>query len=204
MPGYVFGKNRGSHRFTDETMDPLVTETECRALLGKVLRGRSSSATAIDAARLLLERFGGLRAACSAGDDALKRIEGVGRPQCEALRAIPGLARRYFEEGLSAGEVIRSPRDTERFLLARLSRLEHELFACLFLDNRHRVLSFDPLFRGTIDGTSVYPREVVKEALRINAAAVILAPCIDFWARYRLGTLGVVYQTPNQQNCDLT
>lgn len=156
-------------------MDPVVTDTECRALLGKVLRGRSSRRTACDVARSLLERFDGLRAACSAGDDALTRIDGIGRPQCEALRAIPGLARRYFEEGLSAGEVIRSPRDTERFLLARLSRLEHERFACLFLDSRHRVLRFEPLFRGTIDGASVYPREVVKEALETNAAAVILA-----------------------------
>ena len=128
---------------------------------------------ALDLAGTLLERFGGLRAACDA--DALSRVDGVCKAQREALSAIPGLACRYFEESLPAGEVIRSPRDTERFLLARLSCLEHELFGCLFLDNRHRVLSFDPLFRGTIDGTSVYPREVVKEALRINAAAVILA-----------------------------
>ncbi|MCO4812789.1 MAG: DNA repair protein RadC, partial [Gammaproteobacteria bacterium] len=70
---------------------------------------------------------------------------------------------------------IRSPADTEVYLQARMRHLDHELFCCLFLDNRHRVLSFNELFRGTIDGTSVYPREVVKEALAINAAAVILA-----------------------------
>ena len=73
------------------------------------------------------------------------------------------------------GEAIRSPADTEAFLLARMRHLDHELFCCLYLDNRHRVLRFDEMFRGTIDGTSVYPREVVKEALAINAAAVILA-----------------------------
>ena len=56
-----------------------------------------------------------------------------------------------------------------------MRHLGHELFCCLYLDNRHRVLRFDEMFRGTIDGTSVYPREVVKEALVINAAAVILA-----------------------------
>jgi DNA repair protein RadC len=56
-----------------------------------------------------------------------------------------------------------------------MQHLDHELFCCLYLDNRHRVLKFDELFRGTIDGTSVYPREVVKEALLVNAAAVILA-----------------------------
>ena len=56
-----------------------------------------------------------------------------------------------------------------------MRHLDHELFCCLYLDNRHRLLRFDELFRGTIDGTSAYPREVVKEALAVNAAAVILA-----------------------------
>ena len=91
------------------------------------------------------------------------------------LRALPELARRYFEESLPVGAAIRSPADTQSFLHAKLRHLPHEMFCCLYLDNRHRVLRFDPLFRGTIDGTSVYPREVVKEALAVNAAAVILA-----------------------------
>ena len=73
------------------------------------------------------------------------------------------------------GESIRSPADTEAFLKLKLSGLDHELFCVVYLDNRHRVLAFDELFRGTIDGTSVYPREVVKDALKHNAAAVILA-----------------------------
>ena len=76
---------------------------------------------------------------------------------------------------MPAGLTIRSPIDTESFLKSRMQHLEHEVFCCLYLDNRHRVLRFDELFRGTVDGTSVYPREVVKEALAVNAAAVILA-----------------------------
>ena len=91
------------------------------------------------------------------------------------LGALPELARRYFEETLPRGEAIRSPADTETFLLARLRDRPHEVFCCLYLDNRHRVLKFEELFRGTIDGTSVYPRELVKQALDINAAAIILA-----------------------------
>lgn len=75
----------------------------------------------------------------------------------------------------TVGTAIKSPRDTEHFLKARLSNLEHELFCCIYLDNRHRVIAFEELFRGTVDGTSVYPREVVKEALKHNAAAIILA-----------------------------
>lgn len=73
------------------------------------------------------------------------------------------------------GESIRSPGDTETFLKHKLGHLGHELFCCIYLDNRHRVLAFEELFRGTIDGTSVYPREVVKSALTHNAAAIILA-----------------------------
>ena len=75
----------------------------------------------------------------------------------------------------TVGTTITSPMDTEHFLRARLSGLEHELFCCIYLDNRHRVIDYEELFRGTIDGTSVYPREVVKQALKHNAAAVILA-----------------------------
>jgi DNA repair protein RadC len=123
----------------------------------------------------LLQRFGGLRSILHASNAELLDCNGVGRARLAALRALPELARRYFDESLPCGETIRSPADTELFLKARMQHLDHELFCCLYLDNRHRVLRFDELFRGTIDGTSVYPREVVKEALSVNAAAVILA-----------------------------
>jgi DNA repair protein RadC len=123
----------------------------------------------------LLRRFGSLRQLLHADASTLLTCHGIGHARLEALRALPELARRYFDDSLPAGEVIRSPADTEQFLKARMQHLDYELFCCLFLDNRHRVLGFDELFRGTIDGTSVYPREVVKEALAINAAAVILA-----------------------------
>ena len=73
------------------------------------------------------------------------------------------------------GEPLSSPEASKEFLRLRLAPLEHEVFACLFLDNRHRVIAFETLFRGTIDGASVYPREVVKTALHHNAAAVIFS-----------------------------
>ncbi len=123
----------------------------------------------------LLGRFGSLRLLLEAGNRELLSCPGVGPRRLAALRALPELARRYYAESLPGGEIIRSPADTEAFLKARLCHLGHELFCCLFLDNRHRVLRFDEMFRGTIDGTSVYPREVIKEALAVNAAAVILA-----------------------------
>ena len=126
-------------------------------------------------AAALLDRFGTLRSVLHASPAELTACPGIGPRRARAIRALPELARRYFAESLPAGAVIRSPLDTEDFLKARMRHLEHELFCCLYLDNRHRVLEFEPLFRGTIDGTSVYPREVVKAALARNAAAVILA-----------------------------
>lgn len=84
--------------------------------------------------------------------------------------ALAELKRRF-----ARGEAFTSPADTKRFLQLKLSPLEHEVFAVLWLDNRHRVLAFEELFRGTIDGASVHPREVVKSALQHNAAACIFA-----------------------------
>lgn len=144
-------------------------------LLAAVIGASGGTAVAENAASRLLHRFGSLRALLHADTAAILDCDGIGHARLAVLRALPELARRYYAESLPSGETIRSPTDTEAFLQARMRHLEHELFCCLFLDNRHRVLAFDELFRGTIDGTSVYPREVVKEALAINAAAVILA-----------------------------
>ncbi len=139
------------------------------------LIGAGSSASGREAATLLMLRFGSLRSVLHACNTEVLACRGIGKARLAAIRALPELARRYFAESLPAGQTIRSPADTESFLKARMQHLDHELFCCLYLDNRHRVLRFDELFRGTIDGTSVYPREVVKEALAVNAAAVILA-----------------------------
>lgn len=131
--------------------------------------------TAIALSRRLLAHFGSLRRVLNATPPELAAIRGVGDVRMATLKALRELARRYFEETLPVGEAIRSPSDTETFLLAKLRDRPHEVFCCLYLDNRHRVLRFEELFRGTIDGTSVYPREVVKQALSVNAAAIILA-----------------------------
>ncbi len=144
-------------------------------LLAVLLQTGSRSGPALDLSSRLLVRFGGLRKLLNAERQTLAAQSGVGDARLAILRVLPELARRYFEETLPRGEAIRSPADTETFLLARLRDRPHEVFCCLYLDNRHRVLCFEELFRGTIDGTSVYPREVVKQALAVNAAAIILA-----------------------------
>ncbi len=130
---------------------------------------------AIALSRRLLERFGSLRKLLNASNNELTAMYGIGNVHLATLKALRELSRRYFEETLPVGEAIRSPADTETFLLARLRDRPHEVFCCIYLDNRHRVILFEELFRGTIDGTSVYPREVVKQALTLNAAAIILA-----------------------------
>ena len=140
-------------------------------LLACVIPGADSE----DLAERLIREFGGLRNLLEVDDRTLAGVPGVGPARARLIITLPAIARRYFEQSITVGEPLRSPADTEAYLLARLCHLGHELFCCLYLDNRHRVLGFHELFRGTIDGTSVYPREVVKEALGINAAAVIVA-----------------------------
>jgi len=84
-------------------------------------------------------------------------------------------ARRTLRRTFRKGKAIRSPADTQAFLLAELATEPNEVFCCLYLDNRHRVIKFDRAFHGTIDGTSVYPRVIVKRALELNSAAVIFS-----------------------------
>jgi len=144
-------------------------------LLAVLFQRGTHAQSAIALSEALIQRFGGLRPMLLAEPRQLGALRGIGPARLAILRALPELAKRYFEASLPRGQAIRSPADTEAFLMARLRDLPHELFCCLYLDNRHRIILFDELFRGTIDGTSVYPREVVKQALSVNAAAVIVA-----------------------------
>ncbi len=140
-------------------------------LLGRGVAGLS----AVDLARALLGRFGGLRGLLNAAKHDLQQVHGIGPGRAALVMAARECSRRYFEATLVPGRSIGSPADSREFLLARLRDRPHEVFCCLFLDNRHRVLAFEELFRGTLDNTTVYPREVVKQALAHNAGAVILA-----------------------------
>lgn len=155
--------------------EPAAAAMTAAELLAVLLQRGRQSTRALELAGRLLARYGGLRPLLHASVRELQQERGLGEVRAAVLKAVPELARRYFEETLPEGIAIRSPADTEQFLLARLRDRPHEVFCCLYLDNRHRVLLFEELFRGTIDGTSVYPREIVKRALAVNAAAIILA-----------------------------
>jgi len=144
-------------------------------LLAIFLRTGVRDLTAVDLARRLLAEFGGLRQLLEADLAAFSAHKGLGPAKYAQLQAVLEMGRRHLWERLQRGDVISSPDDTRRFLLARLQDYPYEVFACLLLDNRHRVIGFEEVFRGTIDAASVYPREIVKLALLRNAAALIVA-----------------------------
>jgi DNA repair protein RadC len=144
-------------------------------LLAIFLRTGMAGRTAVDVARDLLVRFGSLRALLAAERETMCAAPGLGDAKVAQLLAALEMGRRHLGETLARGAALESSRDTRDYLKARLRDLQREVFCALFLDNRHRVLAFEELFTGTLNGTAVYPREVVRSALRHNAAAVIFA-----------------------------
>lgn len=144
-------------------------------LLAIFLRTGVRGKTAVDLGRDLLQVFGSLRHIVGADREQFCQSHGLGLAKYVQLQAVLEIALRYLQETLQRDDVMANPKDTHRYLTARLRNYEHEVFACLFLDNAHRVIQFEELFHGTINSTTIHPREVVKRALSYNAAAVILA-----------------------------
>lgn len=144
-------------------------------LLAIFLRTGVRGKSAVDLARELLTRFGTLRTLLEAGRVQFCESPGLGDAKYVQLQAVLEMARRHLLEKLTRDSALSNVEDTRAYLTACLRAYPHEVFGCLFLDNRHRVIAFEELFRGTLDGASVHPREVVKRALAHNAAALILA-----------------------------
>lgn len=144
-------------------------------LLAIFLRTGVKGKTAVDLSHELLNGFAGLRALLKADQQSFCQHPGLGQAKYAQLQAVLEMARRYLFEGLKRGDSLSSPEDTRQYLSSQLRDYPHEVFAVLFLDQRHRVICYEEMFRGTIDGANVYPREVVKKALHHNAAALIFA-----------------------------
>ncbi|AEG01693.1 RadC family protein [Methylomonas methanica] len=144
-------------------------------LLAIFLRVGTQGKSAVDMARDLLNEFGSLQALLAAEHERFCQAHGLGDAKYAQLQAVMEMARRHFAESLQRGNALTSPEITRAYLSAQLRGYSYEVFACLFLDNQHRVIQWEELFRGTIDGASVYPREVAKRALFHHAAAVIFA-----------------------------
>lgn len=148
-----------------------VSDAELLAvLLGSGSRGKDALALG----RELLNAAGSLGALLGRPDQQI-RIGGLGPAKRARIAAALELARRSLREELQDRPSLGNPRDSGDYLRARLRHLPYEVFGCLYLDNRHRVLAFEELFRGTVDGASVHPREVVRACLQHNACAVIFA-----------------------------
>ncbi len=144
-------------------------------LLAIFLRTGVQGCSAVELARNLLDEYGGLKPLLNAGQQDFCRSRGLGQAKYAQLQAVLEMARRHLYESLQHGDAMCNPQQTRQYLKAQLQGYPHEVFAVLFLDNRHRVIRFEKLFHGTIDGASVYPREVVRRAIEANAAAVIFA-----------------------------
>jgi DNA repair protein RadC len=145
-------------------------------LLALLLRTGYAGTGVLQLAQAVLDTFGGFAGLLRATPDDLKRVKGLGGPAKRAeLAAVMEIARRALVQPLSAAPVFDHPQAVKDYVALQLRGLPHEVFAVLFLDSQHRLLAMEELFRGTLAQTSVYPREVVKRALALNAGAAILA-----------------------------
>lgn len=143
-------------------------------LLAIFLRTGVTGKSAVDLARHLLGEFGSLRTLLEADLTGFSQHLGLGPAKYAQLQAVLEMSRRHLAERLRRDSALESPRAVRDYLKAQLRHEPHEVFGCLFMDAKHRVLAFEVLFRGSIDSASVYPRQVVKRSLANNAAAVIL------------------------------
>ncbi len=144
-------------------------------LLAIFLRTGVTGMSAVDLARAMMVQHGSLHALFEANQTEFCATRGLGVAKFVQLQAVLEMARRHLAEAMIERDVLSDPAATRSYLEARLARQPHEVFAAIFLDSRNCVLAYEELFRGTLDGASVYPREVVKAALAHNAAAVIFA-----------------------------
>ena len=153
---------RGAHALSDAELLAL--------LLGSGIPGCS----AVAMARSLLKDFGGLRDLLNARLPRWRR-KGIGQARYAAVQAAVELAKRHLHEQMRIGSPLTTSQATHRYLQAQLRDRPYEVFCCIYLDNRHRLIAFEELFRGTVDCAQVHPREVLRQALLHNASALIVA-----------------------------
>lgn len=144
-------------------------------LLAIFLRTGIKGYSALDLARLLLTEFGSLRHLLSASESDFCQMKGLGQAKYAQLQASLEMSQRCIAETLDKTDVFNSVEQTQAYLIAKLRDQPHEVFAMLLLDSQHRLIKYRPMFYGTIDSASVYPRVLVQQALLDNAASVILA-----------------------------
>ena len=143
-------------------------------LIALLLRTGARGVSALQLAQRLLDQCGGVRGLLQAGPGDLRGLPGLGPAKCAEIGAVAELARRALREELGARTVLDAPDKVKDYLKLHFGGLRHEVFGVMFLDTRNRLIRLEEMFRGTLSQTSVYPREVVRRALDLHAAAVIL------------------------------
>ena len=131
--------------------------------------------TAVDIGRDLIHQFGGIREILTANAHEICSATGLGPAKYALLQAALEIGRRFLGEKLKRDGSLTSPKQVSEYLIYQLRDRGREVFAIIYLDNRHQVIRYEELFHGTLNGASVHPREVVKNVLAHNAAAVIIA-----------------------------
>ncbi len=131
--------------------------------------------TALDIARELLVHFGSLKKLLDSPVHLLNQMPGVGKAKFALFQAGLELSRRYLISEIKTGDILNNATATQRYLANQLKNYPHEVFACLFLDNQHRLIQYEELVHGTLTEAAIYPREVMKRCLSHNAACIILA-----------------------------
>jgi DNA repair protein RadC len=144
-------------------------------LLAIFLRSGIAGTSAVELGRQLIARFGSLQRLFAATLAEIGAVRGLGPAKYAQLQAVIEMARRALREEIGERDAMSSPQAVREFLRLSLGGRTHEVFLAMFLDAQNRLLGSEELFRGTLTQTSVYPREVVKTALRYNAAGVIFA-----------------------------
>jgi DNA repair protein RadC len=144
-------------------------------LLALLLRTGLPGLGVLQLAQSLIDRFGGLAGLLHADVQALAGVKGLGPAKRAEVAAVLEIARRVLAQQMTERPLFDTPQRVKDYLALQLRPLGHEVFAVLFLDTRQRLLSFEPMFQGSLTHTPVHPREIVKRALALNAAAVVLA-----------------------------
>ena len=144
-------------------------------LLAIILRTGVKGKSAVDLGRELVERFGGVHGLLGADPATIQETPGLGQAKAAQLLAALAVAKRALDSEVRRRDNLNSPAAVRDYLRLTLRNREREIFVAVYLDAQNRVVEVEELFSGTLTQTSVYPREVVRLALRHNAAAVIFA-----------------------------
>ena len=144
-------------------------------LLAIFLRTGIKGCPVMQLSEYVLHHFGSLRALLSADQKAFCAVKGLGITQFIQLQATTEMTKRYLKQEMFHAEIFHETDIVKLYLRTELQHEEREIFMVLFLDNQHRLIKKERLFLGTINVSTVYPREIIKEALYCNAAALILA-----------------------------